>query len=155
MDTSKKVVPVGWFRVAVATQLMLEGMVASVLVSILRAVAVSLTEDPDSVAMPLEVLNFAMYAYFGMGAMVLLYALLFAKPPSEAEFTKTKWWMAWALMHRPGSVARCAGRGRPEDVFGDGARAHSSESSPELNPSTGSLMVPGTMHDIGGHNLGD
>ena len=99
MKNSKVVVPVRWFRVAVASQLFMEGAAGYLLFWTLREVTRAL--EPATADSALGVLSLIETAYFAVGFMFLLYCAFFAMPPSEDDFTKTKWWMAWALLHKP------------------------------------------------------
>ncbi len=148
MKTSKAVVPVFWFRVAVASQLFMEGAAGYLLFSLLREVTRTL--EPDASAAALDVLSLIEVAYFAAGALFLGYCCLFAKPPSEDNFTNTKWWMVWALQNNrpqryPQGSASASGYG---DSSGSGG-------SPYLNPTTGLSMIGGTLLDTGGNVFGE
>lgn len=143
--TVKSVVPVFWFRVAVASQLFMEGAAGYLLFSFLREISVKLEPaDADSILGALSLLE---TGYFALGALFLVFCCFFAKPPTEDGFGKTKWWMAWAMLHIP---TRTVGPSAGDD----GVPSSRTGTTMPLNPSTGLPMVDGTMLDMGGNVFG-
>lgn len=152
MKTSKAVVPVIWFRVAVASQLFMEGAAGYLLFSALREVTRAL--EPASASSALAVLSLIETAYFAVGFVFLLYCCFLAKPPSQNNFTNTKWWMAWALIHMPVRSSKgSASTGRARGLC---ARDEDSSTTPSMgiNPATGLSMIDDTLLDIGGNTFG-
>lgn len=100
--------------------------------------------EPVEAASILEVLTLVEAGYFLLGAAFLLYCFTVLKPPREEDFTKTKWWMAWATLHLPTRGASASGD----------SDASKKRDAMVLNTASGLLMVEGTNLDTGGNFFG-
>lgn len=147
MKTPESVVPVFWFRVAVASQLFLEAGAGFLLFGLLRDVARAM--EPEKAAAVEGVFSLVEGAYFCGWTLLMAYCCVMAKPPTEENFTKTRWWALWAELHRPEpSRGRTAGAG-------SASSAHHVGSAPDFNPVTGLPMVDSTNTiDVGGNVYG-
>lgn len=148
-ENKEVVVPVGWFRVAVATQVLMEWAFGLTLLVILKWAAPNFIFYEANQVTALTWIGYLEGLYLAVGALFLLYAGLIATPPTEETFTKTKWWQAWALSHAP--LPRRSGSSAG---VGAAVGAGAFHDATDVNPANGMPMADG-IFDSGGNVWGD
>lgn len=151
MSPLKEIVPVGWYRVAVASQLFMEWSAGFLLYWALGHATLYL-ERPTVPELMLQLLGYAEVAYALVGLGALLYCVFLAKPPTEADFQKSKWWQAWALA--PVSKTRAVRRRLEGSGADDEDSGVNRVAAIEVNPATGFAMVDNAGIDTGGFTYG-
>lgn len=147
VETKHVVIPVGWFRVAVAIQVLMEWALGLALLVVLKWVTPELIYHAANKETAVAWVGYLEVTYLVVGALFLCYVGLFAKPPTAESFTRSKWWQAWVLTHAKLPTGRRASRDfeLPEDSSG----------GMTVNPATGMTMAEGDVFDADGNVWGD